>query len=64
MVDGRKTLIVGGGIAGLTLAAALHRQGFEVSLIGQCMAAHLAREPERAGDAPPSPAASGDCSGN
>ena len=32
MVDGRKTLIVGGGIAGLTLAAALHRQGFEVSL--------------------------------
>src|SRR5215469_16792445 len=33
MVDGRRTLIVGGGIAGLTLAAALHRQGFEVSLI-------------------------------
>src|SRR5262249_21200600 len=32
MVDGRRTLIVGGGIAGLTLAAALHRQGFEVSL--------------------------------
>src|SRR5262250_2714438 len=33
MVDGRRTLIVGGGIAGLTLAAALHRQGFEVSVI-------------------------------
>src|SRR5215470_6924735 len=33
MVDASRTLIVGGGIAGLTLAAALHRQGFEVSLI-------------------------------
>jgi FAD-dependent urate hydroxylase len=28
-----KTLIVGGGIAGLTLAAALHQQGFEAELI-------------------------------
>src|SRR6516164_4620226 len=33
MVDGRRTLIVGGGIAGLTLAAALHAQGFGVDLI-------------------------------
>lgn len=33
MVDIDKTLIVGGGIAGLTLAAALHAQGFEVDLI-------------------------------
>jgi 2-polyprenyl-6-methoxyphenol hydroxylase-like FAD-dependent oxidoreductase len=28
-----RTLIVGGGIAGLTLAAALHRQSFEVSVV-------------------------------
>ena len=28
-----RTLIVGGGIAGLTLAAALHAQGFEIELI-------------------------------
>ena len=33
MVDASRTLIVGGGIAGLTLAAALHRHGFDVSLI-------------------------------
>ena len=33
MVDPGKTLIVGGGIAGLTLAAALHARGFEVDLI-------------------------------
>jgi 2-polyprenyl-6-methoxyphenol hydroxylase-like FAD-dependent oxidoreductase len=33
MVDVDKTLIVGGGIAGLTLAAALHAQGFKVDLI-------------------------------
>jgi FAD-dependent urate hydroxylase len=33
MVDSMRTLIVGGGIAGLTLTAALHRQGFEVSVV-------------------------------
>jgi 2-polyprenyl-6-methoxyphenol hydroxylase-like FAD-dependent oxidoreductase len=33
MVDVDRTLIVGGGIAGLTLAAALHAQGFEIDLI-------------------------------
>ena len=33
MVEIDKTLIVGGGIAGLTLAAALHAQGFGVDLI-------------------------------
>jgi 2-polyprenyl-6-methoxyphenol hydroxylase-like FAD-dependent oxidoreductase len=33
MLDVDKTLIVGGGIAGLTLAAALHAQGFKVDLI-------------------------------
>jgi 2-polyprenyl-6-methoxyphenol hydroxylase-like FAD-dependent oxidoreductase len=33
MVDAARTLIVGGGIAGLTLAAALHAQGFEIDLI-------------------------------
>ena len=33
MVDVDRTLIVGGGIAGLTLAAALHAQGFEIELI-------------------------------
>ena len=33
MVDAGGTLIVGGGIAGLTLAAALHAHGFEIDLI-------------------------------
>jgi 2-polyprenyl-6-methoxyphenol hydroxylase-like FAD-dependent oxidoreductase len=33
MADVERTLIVGGGIAGLTLASALHTQGFEVDLI-------------------------------
>ncbi len=33
MADVERTLIVGGGIAGLTLAAALHQQGFTTELI-------------------------------
>jgi 2-polyprenyl-6-methoxyphenol hydroxylase-like FAD-dependent oxidoreductase len=33
LANADKTLIVGGGIAGLTLAAALHQQGFYVELI-------------------------------
>jgi 2-polyprenyl-6-methoxyphenol hydroxylase-like FAD-dependent oxidoreductase len=33
MAEPSRTLIVGGGIAGLTLAAALHAKGFEVDLI-------------------------------
>src|SRR5262245_7853415 len=41
MVDGRRTLIVGGGIAGLTLAAALHRQGFEPSDPIEALGAHF-----------------------
>ncbi len=33
MSDVRKVLIVGGGIAGLTLGRALHRNGFAVDLV-------------------------------
>src|SRR5579864_4626411 len=33
MADGERILIVGGGIAGLTLAAALHQQGFILELV-------------------------------
>lgn len=33
MADAERILIVGGGIAGLTLAATLHQQGFIVELV-------------------------------
>jgi 2-polyprenyl-6-methoxyphenol hydroxylase-like FAD-dependent oxidoreductase len=33
MADAERVLIVGGGIAGLTLAAALHRRGFKTEFI-------------------------------
>jgi heterodisulfide reductase subunit A-like polyferredoxin len=53
MVEIDKTLIVGGGIAGLTLAAALRAQGFGVDLIErnpnwQTLGAGMAIQPNAA----------------